>query len=62
MHVRIGAPAASQPDAEVVIRAEKLASSSGGSVQVHEEAKEAVADADVVATDTWVSMGQENHA
>ncbi|HET9778417.1 MAG TPA: ornithine carbamoyltransferase, partial [Propionibacteriaceae bacterium] len=59
MHVRIGAPAASQPDPEVVVRAEKLANSSGGSVQVYEDPKEAVADADVVATDTWVSMGQE---
>jgi ornithine carbamoyltransferase len=59
MHVRIGAPPAFQPDPEVVKRAQSLASSSGGSVQVHEEAKEAVADADVVATDTWISMGQE---
>jgi ornithine carbamoyltransferase len=59
MHVRIGAPAASQPDPEVVVRAENLANSSGGSVQVHEDPKQAVADADVVATDTWVSMGQE---
>jgi ornithine carbamoyltransferase len=60
MHVRIGAPPAFQPDAEIVNRAQHLASSSGGSVQVHEEAKEAVLDADVVATDTWTSMGQEN--
>jgi ornithine carbamoyltransferase len=59
MHVRIGAPAASQPDPEVVVRAENLANSAGGSVQVHEDPKVAVADADVVATDTWVSMGQE---
>jgi ornithine carbamoyltransferase len=59
MHVRIGAPPGFQPDPAVVRRAEELASQAGSSVQVHEEAKEAVADADVVATDTWLSMGQE---
>jgi ornithine carbamoyltransferase len=59
MNIRIGAPPGFQPDPAVVDRAQKLASSSGGSVQVHQEAKEAVADADVVATDTWTSMGQE---
>ena len=59
MHVRIGAPAGFQPDPEVVIRAQSSARGTGGSVQVHDEAKEAVADADVVATDTWISMGQE---
>ena len=47
-----------QPDPEVLVRAQRLASSSGGSVQVTEEAEEAVADADVVATDTWISMGR----
>jgi ornithine carbamoyltransferase len=60
MHVRVGAPPGFQPDPEVVTRAQSLASMSGGSVQVHEEAKEAVLDADVVATDTWISMGQED--
>jgi ornithine carbamoyltransferase len=59
MHVRIGAPRGFQPDPEIVKKAQHLASSSGGSVQVREEAKEAVVDADVVATDTWISMGQE---
>jgi ornithine carbamoyltransferase len=59
MHVRIGAPRDFQPDPEVVKRAQDLANSSGGSVQVHEDAKEAVVAADVLATDTWTSMGQE---
>jgi ornithine carbamoyltransferase len=59
MHVRIGAPAGFHPDPEIVNRAQHLASGSGGSVQVLQEAKEAVVDADVVATDTWISMGQE---
>ena len=60
MHVRIGAPPAFQPDPQIVNRAQHLASSSGGSVQVLQEAKEAVLDADVVATDTWISMGHED--
>ena len=60
MHVRIGAPSGFQPDPEVLVRERsRWRSRSGGSVQVHEEAKEAVADADVVATDTWISMGHE---
>ncbi len=59
MHVRIGAPTGFHPDPDVVIRAQRLAEGTGGSVQVHDEAKEAVVDADVVATDTWISMGQE---
>jgi ornithine carbamoyltransferase len=60
MHVRIGAPPGFQPDPEVVVRAQRLADSSGGSIQVYEEAKDAVANADVVATDTWISMGHES--
>jgi ornithine carbamoyltransferase len=59
MHVRIGTPPGFQPDPAVLTRAHELANQSGGSVQVLQEAKEAAADADVVATDTWVSMGQE---
>ena len=59
MHVRIGAPAGFQPDAGVVADAERLAARSGGSVLVTTDAVQAAAGADVVATDTWVSMGQE---
>ena len=60
LHLRVGAPAGVQPDPEVVARAEILASASDGSVLVTESATEAVAGADVVATDTWVSMGNED--
>ncbi|GHG43127.1 ornithine carbamoyltransferase, catabolic [Flavimobilis marinus] len=59
MNVRVGAPAGFQPDPGVVADAERLAAQSGGSVLVTTDAAEAVAGADVVATDTWVSMGQE---
>jgi ornithine carbamoyltransferase len=59
LHVRIGAPLGFHPDPEIVDRAQHLATGSRGSVQVLQEAKKAVVDADVVATDTWISMGQE---
>ncbi|QOR72209.1 ornithine carbamoyltransferase [Ruania alkalisoli] len=60
LHVRIGAPEDYQPDPAVVKRAAALAAGTGGSVTVLEEATAAVTGADVVATDTWVSMGQED--
>jgi len=59
MHVRIGTPASDLPNAEIIARAQAIAASTGGSVTVTSDAVEAVAGADVVATDTWISMGQE---
>lgn len=58
LHVRIATPASHQPDPDVLARAEDLAAASGGSVLVTDD-PEAVAGANAVATDTWVSMGQE---
>ncbi len=60
LHVRIGAPAGFHPDPAVLARAEKAAAASGGSVSVTNSAVEAVSGSDVVATDTWVSMGRES--
>jgi ornithine carbamoyltransferase len=59
MHVRIGAPAGYQPDRRIVADAAAIAASTGGSVLVTDDPAEAMTDADVVITDTWVSMGQE---
>ncbi|MFC9978038.1 ornithine carbamoyltransferase [Spirillospora sp. NPDC127200] len=59
MHVRIAAPDALPPAPEVVARAERIAAQTGGSVTVTADAEGAAAGADVLATDTWVSMGQE---
>jgi ornithine carbamoyltransferase len=59
MQVRIGAPVGFQPDPDVMARAETHAAAAGGGVLVTESVTEAVAGADVVATDTWVSMGAE---
>jgi ornithine carbamoyltransferase len=46
----------------VVADAERLAATTGGSVTVTTDAAAAADGADVVATDTWVSMGQEAQA
>jgi len=59
MHVRIGTPAGRVPDAAIVADAEGIAAATGGSVLVTADAAEAVAGAHAVATDTWISMGDE---
>ena len=55
--VRLGVPEGYEPDRGFVERA--LAS--GADIRLTRDPREAVAGADVVVTDTWVSMGQ-NHA
>jgi ornithine carbamoyltransferase len=59
LHVRLAGPAGYQPDPKIVARAEDIAATTGGSVTVLDDPRSALAGADVVATDTWVSMGQE---
>lgn len=59
MHVRIGTPASHQPKPEILERAQQLAEQHGGSVLITDDPVTAVGGADAVATDTWVSMGQE---
>ncbi|HWD78388.1 MAG TPA: ornithine carbamoyltransferase [Kribbella sp.] len=62
MHVVVGSPAEYQPDPAILARAAEIAASTGGSVAWTADAAAAVDGADVVATDTWVSMGQEAEA
>jgi ornithine carbamoyltransferase len=62
MHVRVSGPAGFEPDPAVLARAEEIAARTGGSATYVMDPKEAVAGADVVATDTWVSMGKESEA
>jgi ornithine carbamoyltransferase len=62
MHVRIGCPASYAPDPQILADAARRASQTGGSVTVVHDRDAAVAGADAIATDTWVSMGQEAEA
>ena len=62
LHVRIGSPEGYRPSREVVADAQRIAEQTGGSVAVVGSIAEAVTGADVVATDTWISMGQEQEA
>lgn len=59
MHVRIAGPDGYLPEQRIVDAANKRAAETGGSVLITTDASEAAAGADVLATDTWVSMGQE---
>jgi ornithine carbamoyltransferase len=59
MHVRVAFPEEFSPDAAIVADADAIAVKTGGSVTLYSDPLEAVAGADVVVTDTWVSMGKE---
>jgi ornithine carbamoyltransferase len=60
MHVTIAAPAVFAPDEAVVAAAQQRAAATGASVTVTTESSGAAEGADVLVTDTWTSMGQED--
>lgn len=59
LHVRVAAPPGFHPAPEVLRAAQQRATQTGGSACVLTDPYAAVAGADVLATDTWTSMGQE---
>ena len=60
MHVRISSPPSFDPDPQVLVDAKSRAAETGGSVELTTDPTAAVDGADVLVTDTWTSMGQEN--
>jgi len=60
MHVRVAAPEEFSAADDVVADADARAAQTGGSVALYTDPNEAAAGADVVVTDTWVSMGKED--
>jgi ornithine carbamoyltransferase len=59
MYFKAATPAGYEPSAEVVAWAEAAARESGGSVTIERGPREAAAAADVLYTDVWTSMGQD---
>jgi ornithine carbamoyltransferase len=60
MHVTVAAPEGFAPDPSVIAAAERRAADTGASVTVTSDPAAAASGADVLATDTWTSMGQED--
>lgn len=60
MKITIASPDGFQPRTDIVERARGIAATTGGEVIITDDPEGAAAGADVLATDTWVSMGQEN--
>ncbi|VAX29883.1 Ornithine carbamoyltransferase [hydrothermal vent metagenome] len=60
MQIAVASPKTRQPNKTIFTQAAKLAGESGGSVSIGTDAKEAAKDADILYTDVWVSMGDED--
>jgi ornithine carbamoyltransferase len=60
LHVRVASPEGFLPHEDVVLDAKEHAHRTGGSVTLETDPHAAVDGADVLVTDAWTSMGQEN--
>lgn len=62
MHVAVATPEGYSPDPQIIDEATELARAGQGKITITTDPTTAVADADVVYTDVWASMGQEDEA
>lgn len=62
MDVVIASPQGYEPNAEILAAARQDAAQTGATLAVVQDPREAVAEADVIYTDVWASMGQEDEA
>ena len=58
LHFTACAPSALFPEPWLIEEAKKIAAESGGSIRLTEDVTEGTANADVIYTDIWVSMGE----
>ncbi|MCQ6563586.1 ornithine carbamoyltransferase [Paenibacillus mendelii] len=59
VHMSVATPEGYAPDEDIVRQTIDIAAATGSTISVHHDPKEAIADADVVYTDVWASMGFE---
>lgn len=59
MDISIASPLGYMPNNDIVAKAEEDAAITGRSITITNDPIEAISDADVVVTDVWTSMGQE---
>ena len=60
MHFVIAAPKSLWPDEKLVELCKVYAKKSGATIEINDDPKAAVKDADIIYTDVWVSMGEED--
>ena len=60
LHVRVSSPVGFDPQPDILLAAKERAALTGGSIELITDPVEAVTGSDVLVTDTWTSMGQEN--
>jgi ornithine carbamoyltransferase len=60
--IRVATPPGYEPDEAIVSKAEEIAETTGASIEVLHDVKQAVSGVHAIYTDVWASMGQENEA
>lgn len=60
LELRIATPIGYEVDAEILLQANSFAKSSGAKLIITNDVQSAVTGVDIVTTDTWASMGQED--
>jgi len=59
MHITMATPKGYEVNAGILKQAQENAKTSGTDLSVFHDPKEAIRDSDIIVTDTWISMGQE---
>ncbi|GGG84619.1 ornithine carbamoyltransferase [Paenibacillus radicis (ex Gao et al. 2016)] len=59
VNISVATPEGYEPDADMIQQSKEHAAETGATIHICRDPKEAVADADIIYSDVWASMGQE---